>query len=236
MTAISDPTPYFAKVTDTPLADAFDDGRQAHSTNGQVPVANDEQEAAWQDCLNTGRTAPGMAYVHIPFCENHCLFCGFYQNPWRVDAGASYVDLVLKQAATFEGKKVMEGPPLRALYFGGGTPTALAAKDIGRLVSGLRTLLPLAPDCEITLEGRVHSFTEDKMEAAFKAGVNRVSLGVQTFDTRIRRSLGRKRTKDDVIRTLQTLMAMDSAAIVIDMMYGLPGQTLKSWQDRSYDR
>ena len=61
-----------------------------------------------------------------------------------------------------------------------------------RLVSGLRTLLPLAPDCEITLEGRVHSFTEDKMEAAFKAGVNRVSLGVQTFDTRIRRSLGRK--------------------------------------------
>ncbi|WP_319530449.1 heme anaerobic degradation radical SAM methyltransferase ChuW/HutW [uncultured Cohaesibacter sp.] len=176
-------------------------------------------------------TAPGMAYVHIPFCENHCLFCGFYQNPWRVDAGASYVDLVLKQAATFEGKKVMEGPPLRALYFGGGTPTALAAKDIDRLVSGLRTLLSLAPDCEITLEGRVHSFTEDKMEAAFKAGVNRVSLGVQTFDTRIRRSLGRKRTKDDVIRTLQTLMAMDSAAIVIDMMYGLPGQTLKSWQD-----
>ena len=172
-----------------------------------------------------------MAYVHIPFCENHCLFCGFYQNPWRPEAGPAYVDLVLKQARSFAGRKVLEGPPLRALYFGGGTPTALAAKDIARLVSGLRDVLPLAPDCEITLEGRVFSFTEDKMEAAFNAGVNRISLGVQTFDTKIRRALGRKRSKEDVIRTLETLVAMDSGAIVIDLMYGLPKQTMESWHE-----
>ena len=69
------------------------------------------------------------------------------------------------------------------------------------------------------------------MEAAFKAGVNRISLGVQTFDTKIRRALGRKRSKEDVIKALETLVAMDSGAIVIDLIYGLPKQTMESWHE-----
>nr|WP_321981704.1 heme anaerobic degradation radical SAM methyltransferase ChuW/HutW [uncultured Cohaesibacter sp.] len=231
MTAMINLPSYFANISDDPLADAFDEGRHAHPQRSQNAVSKEDTEAVWEQCLDTPRSVPGMAYVHIPFCENHCLFCGFYQNPWRPEAGPAYVDLVLKQARSFAGRKILEGPPLRALYFGGGTPTALAAKDIARLVSGLRDVLPLAPDCEITLEGRVFSFTEDKMEAAFKAGVNRISLGVQTFDTNIRRALGRKRSKEDVIRTLEALVAMDSGAIVIDLMYGLPRQTMESWYE-----
>lgn len=228
---MTDLTPYLANVSDTPLVDAFEEGRQAHPLRGQAPVSEEDKARVWEACLDTPRSVPGMAYVHIPFCENHCLFCGFYQNPWRPEAGPAYVDLILQQARSYSGRKVLEGPPLRALYFGGGTPTALAAADIGRLVSGLRDILPLAPDCEITLEGRVFSFTEDKMEAAFKAGVNRISLGVQTFDTKIRRTIGRKRIKEDVIKSLETLVAMDSGAIVIDLMYGLPKQTMESWQE-----
>lgn len=231
MTEAPDLTPYFATISDDPLGEAFEDGRQAHPPSGQIPIDGKDKAAVWAQCLETPRTAPGMAYVHIPFCENHCLFCGFYQNPWRTEAGPSYIDLLLKQARSFENRKVLEGPPLRALYFGGGTPTALSAADIGRLVSGLREILPLAPDCEITLEGRVHSFSPDKMEAAFKAGVNRVSLGVQTFDTGIRRSLGRKRCREEVIKALETLVAMDSGAIVIDLMYGLPKQTMETWRE-----
>lgn len=220
---------YFAREIGNPLYDAFDDGRQAHPPSGQLPVAKEDVQAVWADCLKTPRNRPGMAYVHVPFCENHCLFCGFYQNPWRPDVGAGYVDLVLEQAAQLVGQKALEGPPLRALYFGGGTPTALAATDIRRMVEGLRAILPLAPDCEITLEGRIHSFSMDKAEAAFAAGVNRISLGVQTFDTLIRRSLGRKATQEQVLDSLRRLVAYDAGAIVVDMMYGLPKQTPQSW-------
>lgn len=221
----------FARLSDNPLEEAFDDARQAHPPGGSLPVPKERWDEAWKACIDTPRSRPGMAYVHVPFCENHCLFCGFYQNAWRPDAGPGYVDLVLEQARQFDGQPVLEGPPLRALYFGGGTPTALAAEDISRLVTGLRQILPLAPDCEITLEGRVHSFSRGKIDAAFKAGVNRISLGVQTFDTRIRRSLGRKAAREQVIETLEYLVASDAAAIVIDMMYGLPRQTHETWAD-----
>lgn len=229
--AQTDLSPYFARVSDNPLEEAFDDARQAHPPGGQIPVAREDHGAVWRKCIETPRTRPGMAYVHIPFCENHCLFCGFYQNAWRPESGPGYVDLVLKQATQLAGKPVLEGPPLRALYFGGGTPTALAAAEMGRMVCGLRDILPLAPDCEITLEGRIHSFTPDKMETAFKAGVNRISLGVQTFDTEIRRSLGRKATREKALATLQHLVACDSGAIVIDLMYGLPRQTRETWAE-----
>lgn len=233
-THLPDPSPYFAKLgsdpQSSPLSCAFDEGRQAHPPSGQVPIAKEAWQSTWDKILNTPRSRPGMAYVHIPFCENHCLFCGFYQNAWRSEAGPGYVDLVLSQLAQLDGKPVLDGPPLRALYLGGGTPTALGAADIHRLITGLRTALPLAPDCEITLEGRVHSFSEDKQDAAFDAGVNRVSLGVQTFDTAIRRALGRKAPRDTLITTLERLVALDAGAIVVDMMYGLPKQSFANWR------
>lgn len=124
---------------------------------------------------------------------------------------------------------MLEGPPLRALYLGGGTPTALSARDIARLVEALREGLPLAPDCEITLEGRISGFTPDKVRAAFGAGVNRISLGVQTFDERLRRALGRKASRAEVMHCLEQLIAADAGAIVIDLLYGLPNQTPELW-------
>ncbi len=227
---VSDFSPYFANVCDDPMSGAFDEGRQAHPRGSStVPVPKEQWGAVWETAEQTPRTKHGMAYVHVPFCENHCLFCGFYQNAWKPELGAGYVDQLLRQAETLRGKGALEGPPLRALYFGGGTPTALAAKDIGRMVRGLRDILPLAPDCEITLEGRIFSFTPDKQDAAFEAGVNRISLGVQTFDTAIRKRLGRKASGEEVKATLSRLVAQDAAAIVIDLIYGLPNQTHETW-------
>ncbi|TCO73259.1 heme anaerobic degradation radical SAM methyltransferase ChuW/HutW [Rhodovulum euryhalinum] len=215
---------HFARVTADPLADAFPGRMGAHARGGAVPVPDAERPALWARLSETPRTGPSVAYVHVPFCENHCLFCGFYQNPWRREAGAPYVDAVLAQLAAGAETAAQQGHPLRAVYLGGGTPTALAARDLVRLVEGLRRHLPLAPDCEITLEGRIVSFGLEKARAAFEAGVNRMSLGVQTFDDGVRRRMGRKSTRAETLRFLEGLVALDRGAVVIDLIYGLPGQ------------
>lgn len=226
-----DLSPYYAKVVDDPLRDVFAGPRRPHPPQGSAAVTEAELPGAWQALLDQPRSRPGTAYVHIPFCAGHCVFCAFYQNPWRPSKGPAYVDHLLAQVEATRGRGVLRGPPLRALYFGGGTPTALAAKDISRLVRGLRAALPLAPDCEITLEGRAHDLTEDKMHAAMDAGVNRVSLGVQTFDTEVRHRLGRRARQEELLETLTRLVTADFGAVVIDLIYGLPGQTMASWQE-----
>ena len=91
--------------------------------------------------------------------------------------------------------------------------------------------LPLANDCEITYEGRLSGFGTDKMEAALAGGANRFSLGVQSFDTKIRQAVGRRSDKETLIRQLEKLMSYDQAAVVIDLIYGFPFQTLETWKE-----
>ncbi|MFV0293271.1 MAG: heme anaerobic degradation radical SAM methyltransferase ChuW/HutW [Paracoccus sp. (in: a-proteobacteria)] len=214
----------FATIGSDPLADAFPGKRAVHPFTGMSPVPPPQVPSLWDQVHASPRTRQAVAYIHIPFCENHCHFCGFYQNAWREDAGASYVDAVIAQLKDFVQRPVCEGPPLLAVYMGGGTPTALAGPDIARLVRAVRENLPLAPDCEITLEGRVISFDTEKALAAFDAGVTRVSLGVQSFSDRLRRPLGRKAGRNEIIALLEKLVGLDRGAIVVDLISGLPDQ------------
>lgn len=216
---------FFAATGDDPLATAFPGKRAIHPFAGLAPVPEGEVASLWEALHGRRRRNRAVAYLHVPFCENHCLFCGFYQNVWGPAAGAPYVDAVIAQLRAFAGTAAAEGPPLQAVYLGGGTPTALAARDIARLIAAVRAHLPLVPDCEITLEGRIHSFGLDKARAAYDAGATRISLGVQSFADRIRRPLGRKAGRAEVIRFLRDLVALDRGAVVVDLIYGLPGQT-----------
>ncbi|WP_323011014.1 heme anaerobic degradation radical SAM methyltransferase ChuW/HutW [Paracoccus sp. (in: a-proteobacteria)] len=218
------PEIHFANRSNDPLADVFPDKRAAHPFIGMLPVAEGDVATLWADIHSRPRTARGVAYIHVPFCENHCLFCGFYQNPWRETEGAGYVDAIVAQLETFARTPACEGPPLQAVYLGGGTPTALSGPDIARLVGAIRRYLPLTPDCEITLEGRIQSFGRDKALMAFDAGVTRVSLGVQSFAEHIRQPLGRRTGTDGIMAFLAQLVALDRGAIVVDLIYGLPNQ------------
>lgn len=216
---------FFATVGADPLAQAFPGKRAVHPFTGMRPVPQEQVEPLWAALHGTPRQVRAVAYLHVPFCENHCHFCGFYQNAWRDEAGSPYVDAVIAQLETFARSAAHEGPPLQAVYFGGGTPTALGGADIARLVRAVRRHLPLAPDCEITLEGRIHSFGLEKARMAFDAGVTRISLGVQSFSETIRRPLGRKAGHAQILNDLAGLVALDCGAIVIDLVYGLPGQS-----------
>jgi oxygen-independent coproporphyrinogen-3 oxidase len=194
------------------------------------PVAAAEAAELTRTLFASPRRERSVAYVHIPYCHNHCLFCGFYQNPWRAEASADFADTLIAEIATAARQRlVADGPALAAVYLGGGTPTALAGDDIARLIGALRRHLPLAADCEITLEGRLHDFNRAKAQAAVAAGVNRISIGVQSFDTQVRRRLGRKASRDEAVAKLAELAALDAVALIIDLMYGLPGQDPACW-------
>jgi len=222
--------PLFARDTGAPLRDAFPGKRAVPPFTGMQPLPPSATGATWDALRRQPRTGRSVAYVHVPFCENHCLFCGFYQNAWRPDRGGGYVDTVLAHLGRDADRAGQAVGPVGALYFGGGTPTALATDDLVRLVDGCRAYLPLAADCEITVEGRPHGLTPDAARRLFDAGVTRLSLGVQTFDDTIRRRMGRRATGTQVARLLGDLAALDRGAIVIDLMFGLPGQSPAVWR------
>jgi oxygen-independent coproporphyrinogen-3 oxidase len=142
-----------------------------------------------------------------------------------------YVSALLQEMELTAKEPFVMSRPFQAVYFGGGTPTALSSASLARLVSTIKNLFPLSSDCEITLEGRTYNFTHEKIEAAVSSGVNRISLGVQSFHTGIRKSLGRKDTKEKVMETLSYLKDSGQVTVVIDLIYGLPGQTLRLWEE-----
>lgn len=174
---------------------------------------------------------PRLAYVNVPFCHARCAFCGFYKNRYAPSASAPYVDAVIEEIAREAEDVRLRARRLSAVYLGGGTPTALEARDLDRLVRAARALLPLSSECEMTLEGRVAYLDDERVDAAMGAGVNRLSLGVQSFDTEIRRRQGRRSSREELVTFLSRLLARDEAAIVIDLIYGLPGQSAEHWQE-----
>ncbi|SNZ20603.1 heme anaerobic degradation radical SAM methyltransferase ChuW/HutW [Cohaesibacter gelatinilyticus] len=220
----------FAKVSSNPLSEAFPKKAVVHPFVDARPVPKDNWSSIWQDMSHQDRQSKSVAYLHIPFCENHCLFCGFYQNPWRSNQSEVYADTIIEEIRASKDLPSHTGHPLHAVYFGGGTPTALDTPDLCRIIEAVRTYLPLAPDCEITIEGRIFSFPLEKAKACFDAGANRISLGVQTFDSKLRRRVGRKVSGEQARDFLSELVALDQGAVVIDLIYGFPEQSLDSWR------
>ncbi|HHA0036781.1 TPA: heme anaerobic degradation radical SAM methyltransferase ChuW/HutW [Yersinia enterocolitica] len=196
------------------------------------PLPAESLQDSWQALLQKALPSnKRLLYLHIPFCATHCTFCGFYQNPLQTDSTARYTDYLLRELSMEASSPLLQGGPIHAIYFGGGTPSALSAQQLHSIISQLRKSLPLAPDCEITVEGRIFNFDDERIDACLEAGANRFSVGVQTFNTRIRQRMGRKASRDEAIHFLTNLASRDRAAVVCDLMFGLPHQTPETWQE-----
>jgi len=196
---------------------------------GGVPMPRPQWQNIWKKKLPHATDVDALTYLHIPFCANHCVFCGFYRNAWKDSQSSVYTDKIIEEMATEAEVRTGEGK-IRAVYFGGGTPTALLTEDLVRLIRACYQYLPLAEDCEFTIEGRMSHFDLEKAQACIEAGANRISIGVQTFNTAIRRRLGRKHSGDEAFEYLAKLCKLD-AVIVADLMFGLPNQTDDVWQN-----
>lgn len=218
------------RTSDDPLTKAFDRKRVVHPGVRAKPYPPTEREAVWESIMQQTepRDEVRAAYIHVPFCSHKCLYCGFFQNFTNEDVETAYVDRLIKDLARDADKPYMTSAPIRSVFLGGGTPSALSPQNVGRLLRAIRTYLPLANDCELTLEGRVSDMVEAKMDVWFTEGVNRISIGVQSFNTKIRQMAGRLDSRETIMERMEKAAAYNQAAIIIDLIFGLPGQTVET--------
>lgn len=173
-------------------------------------------------------TQSTSAYIHIPFCEHICYYCDFNKVFIEGQPVDEYIEALLKEARL----SLIQNPVemMETVYVGGGTPTSLDAKQLDRLLSGLREILPYNGG-EFTVEANPGDLSADKLDVMKNYGVNRLSMGVQTFDDRLLKKIGRKHTAQDVYDTIQLLEEKDFQNVTIDLIYALPGQSLESFRD-----
>lgn len=169
------------------------------------------------------------AYIHIPFCEHICYYCDFNKVFLEGQPVDEYIDCLLAEIALTQAKKKVE--VCETIYIGGGTPTSLTAGQLDRLISGIHQLLPTGTTKEFTVEANPGDLSADKLLVLKEQGVNRLSMGVQTFDNRLLKKIGRKHTAEDVYQTIRLLEKNDFQNVTIDLIYALPGQTLESFRD-----
>jgi len=180
------------------------------------------------------RSSRRALYLHIPFCLHRCAFCSFYSNATKTSDLDAYTHSIVAEMTNAIAKSPrLAEEKIDVVYFGGGTPTDLSAENLATLVSFIFKNFNIATDCEFTVEGRTSGFDEEKIRACVDNGVNRFSFGVQTFDTTLRRRLGRLMSKEDLIErlTLVKKIGGEKTALMLDFIYGLPDQTPELWDE-----
>ena len=165
-------------------------------------------------------------YIHIPFCSSRCSYCDFATGIYQSELAERYVRALVKEIRTSQ----LSGARVDTIYFGGGTPSLLAASQLQRIVTALREQFDIDASAEITLEINPGSATLAKLDEFRELGINRASFGAQTFDDRELAKLGRSHTEADARRTFHDLRAAGFANISFDLIAGLPGQTLEGWE------
>ncbi|MFW5818103.1 MAG: heme anaerobic degradation radical SAM methyltransferase ChuW/HutW [Planctomycetota bacterium] len=229
--AEQDLAPYLACEDGDPLTSAFEATNDVHVFAAGKTLTSGQAGNAWAEAERAEPTAgrPRSLYIHIPFCRSRCVFCPFYANRWSDEAGGEYARALVREIEQLAETPLGQAP-LEAVYFGGGTPSDLAPEDLSAVLAAIHDNLILADDVEVTLEGRISGHSPDLTRAALDGGINRFSVGVQSFDTLLRRSLGRKANREEALAFLNRL-ADTPAAVVIDLIFGLPGQSMETWQE-----
>ena len=167
-------------------------------------------------------------YIHIPFCVHKCDYCDFYSVP----AGGRQMDAYLEalQRHLEESAPQAQGYPVDTIYFGGGTPSFFGAQRLAEVLRILQKQFQVTRDCEITVECNPDSMDQASLQQLRKAGVNRLSIGVQSAQDGELQAVGRVHTFAQATRAFQRARQAGFDNLALDLIYGLPGQTMESWQ------
>ena len=180
--------------------------------------------------FNKKEKAPLGIYIHIPFCRSKCKYCDFYSLTTKDD---KLLDSFI-QAMTAHIKEagaLAPGYRVDTVYFGGGTPTFFGAEGMTTLLAAVRKAFDVAPDAEITFEANPDSVSAPMLKRLRAEGFNRVSLGVQTDNDEVLQKLGRPHTYNQAVAAVERIRRAGFRNLSIDLMYGLPDQTLPDWED-----
>lgn len=166
-------------------------------------------------------------YLHIPFCKRRCIYCDFFSTT-QSEKKQAYIDALCQEVEKRKG--YLNGEPIETIYFGGGTPSQLDKEDFEKVFSYIYKMYDVAPDTEITLEANPDDLTPAYISMLRTLPFNRISMGIQTFNEQTLKLLQRRHTADQAIRAFQDCRTAGFNNISIDLMYGLPGETLTTWE------
>ncbi|MCP2034999.1 oxygen-independent coproporphyrinogen-3 oxidase [Planomicrobium sp. HSC-17F08] len=169
-------------------------------------------------------------YIHIPFCHQICHYCDFNKVFFKDQPVDDYIDSVGKELALWKQEGALD-QPLETIFLGGGTPTSLTPAQLQKLLGYIHQYVPMADNLEWTSEANPDELTKEKMQVLFDGGVNRLSMGVQSFDEDLLKRLGRTHSNGDVERAVAEAKEVGFTNLSFDLMYGLPGQTMAQWEE-----
>ncbi len=166
-------------------------------------------------------------YIHIPFCKSRCRYCDFFSTT-QLERRKEYVDALLQEITLRKNDILRE--PIHTLYFGGGTPSLLDIADIEKILHQLYIINYTLYINEVTLEANPQDLTPDKLQAYRALGINRLSIGIQSFQEKHLTLLGRRHNAEEAIRAVQWAQEAGFENISIDLIYGIPEQTVSQWE------
>lgn len=173
-------------------------------------------------------------YVHIPFCHTRCHYCDFNTYAGMLPLREPYVRALLTEIGMAGAlTKLPGGKPRRSrtIFFGGGTPSLLSVSQVSRILDACYDNFAVDEDAEITLEANPGTLSREQLVGLRAAGVNRLSMGAQSFDAELLKTLGRIHSPEDITQAVRDAQAAGFTSINVDFMFGLPGQTMHHWRE-----
>ena len=167
-------------------------------------------------------------YIHVPFCKTRCAYCDFFSTTLH-DMKSRYVDALCQELIM--RRNYLHDAPIGTLYFGGGTPSQLSESDFHSIFNQIEKVYGLEACEEITLEANPDDLTDDYVEMLTTLPFNRISMGIQTFHEPTLQLIGRRHTAQEAIEAVHRCQQQGFTNISIDLIYGLPGETLEQWKE-----
>jgi len=170
---------------------------------------------------------PNLLYIHIPFCIQKCTYCDFFSMPYDESVAKTYIDALYQELYL---KKDFY-TTLKTIYTGGGTPSLLPDECFKQLFICLKDNFSFSSDIEITVEANPGTINESKINTVLSLGVNRLSIGIQSFNNDELKTLGRIHSSEDASRSIEIIKKEGINNFSVDLMYGVPGQAIESWHN-----
>ncbi|MCK4778445.1 MAG: radical SAM family heme chaperone HemW [Actinomycetia bacterium] len=165
-------------------------------------------------------------YLHIPFCKKKCAYCDFNSYQIKKEIQKKYVESLISEVRFYKKSSLL----VETIYFGGGTPTTLPLADLGKIMKTIKNTHKVSDDVEVSIEANPDGLKTEYLSGLKKIGFNRISLGIQSFDPKILKVLGRNHSVENSLKAFKQIRKAGFDNINIDLIYGTPGETVESWK------